>query len=256
MAKKNLRVAILGWGSLLWEGSCEFDSWHGSWQYDGPKLKIEFSRISTSRLGALTLVIDTEHGSTTKVAWCLSSREKVEDAVADLRCRERPTNENIRFVRLEEQPAVPVDPRETEGLIVAWAREKNLDAVVWTALRSNFQKKVKKPFSLDAALDYLKKLPPEGKVKAAECSATCPHGEAPACLSFTIPQARARRRGVGSFYFPVSRGSSAAIHCEASQLLTKNLVTALFASASALLFQSCSSLACAVLQVTAVSNTS
>src|ERR1035437_1237454 len=57
-------------------------------------------------------------------------------------------------------------------------------------------------------------------------------------------------------YFGLSRGSSAAIHCEASKLLTKNLATALFGSASALLFQSCSSLPCAVSQVTAVSNAS
>lgn len=163
-----MRIAFLGWGSLLWEGGCEFDSWHDPWRYDGPKLKIEFSRISTSRLGALTLVIDTEHGSTTKVAWCLSKRDKMEDAVTDLRCREGTTNENIRFVRLEEQPAVPVDTVETKGLIVAWAREKNLEAVVWTALKSNFQKKVKQPFSLDAVVNYIKTLPPEGKVKAAE----------------------------------------------------------------------------------------
>jgi hypothetical protein len=168
LKKKKTRIAILGWGSLLWEGSCDFDRWHDPWRYDGPNLKIEFSRVSTSRLGALTLVIDTEHGVPTTVAWCPSKREKVEDAVTDLRCREGTTNENIRFVRLEEQPGVPADLLDTKGSIVAWARGKNFDAVVWTALKSNFQKKVKQPFSLDAVLNYLKTLPPEGKAKAAE----------------------------------------------------------------------------------------
>lgn len=53
--EQKLRIAILGWGSLLWEGGQEFDTWHGPWQYDGPTLKLEFSRVSKKRLGALTL---------------------------------------------------------------------------------------------------------------------------------------------------------------------------------------------------------
>jgi len=41
-----MEIAILGWGSLLWDQCTEFDSQHDSWNYDGPELKIEFSRIS------------------------------------------------------------------------------------------------------------------------------------------------------------------------------------------------------------------
>ncbi len=49
-----------------------------------------------------------------------------------------------------------------------WAEARRLDAVVWTALESNFEKEVKRPFSVDAALAYLKGLSPEAKVRAAE----------------------------------------------------------------------------------------
>ena len=80
------RIAILGWGSLLWDGDDHFDRWHDAWKYDGPSLRLEFSRVSSSRLGALTLVIDPQHGSETTVAWCLSKRKDADDAVADLRC--------------------------------------------------------------------------------------------------------------------------------------------------------------------------
>ena len=52
-----MKIAILGWGSLLWEGGQEFERWHDAWHNDGPSLKLEFSRVSESRLGALTLVI-------------------------------------------------------------------------------------------------------------------------------------------------------------------------------------------------------
>jgi hypothetical protein len=160
--KDKMKIAILGWGSLLWEGGREFDDLHETWQYDGPNFKIEFCRVSESRLGALTLVIDTEHGFPVTVAWCLSKREKLEDAAADLRCREGTTNANIAHVRLDEEPLETKDP------IVAWARSKKLDAVVWTALKSNFKQKVKAPFSVEAALAYVKTLTPAGKVKAAE----------------------------------------------------------------------------------------
>ncbi len=113
-------------------------------------------------------MIDTKHGVPCTVAWCLSKRKKIDDAVTDLRRRERTTTENIAFVRLEKPPAGATEHLETEGVIVAWARKKNLDAVVWTALKSNFKKKVNEPFTLDAVVNYLKTLPPEGKVKAAE----------------------------------------------------------------------------------------
>jgi len=63
-----MRIAILGWGSLLWEGGQEFDYWHEPWKPDGPILKIEFSRVSVRRQGSLTLVIDPEHGIPTTVA--------------------------------------------------------------------------------------------------------------------------------------------------------------------------------------------
>ncbi|MGA2966961.1 MAG: hypothetical protein ABSD64_12170 [Terriglobales bacterium] len=167
MKKRKIKIAILGWGSLLWEGGPEFDKWiEKPWQYDGPKLKIEFSRVSESRHGALTLVID-DHGSSTPVAWCLSKRAKLEDVVADLRCRESTTNENIRSVRLGEKSTLQNSLKKDDPIVV-WARKRKLDAVVWTALKSNFDEKVKKPFSVKAVVAYVKTLCPIGKVKAAE----------------------------------------------------------------------------------------
>jgi len=45
-----MKIAILGRGSLLWDKKPEFEKRHGSWYEDGPLLKLEFSRISDSRL--------------------------------------------------------------------------------------------------------------------------------------------------------------------------------------------------------------
>ena len=57
-----MKIAILGWGSLLWDRQAEFDKHHDDWQFDGPSLQLEFSRVSESRKDALTLVVDTNHG--------------------------------------------------------------------------------------------------------------------------------------------------------------------------------------------------
>ncbi len=96
------------------------DDWRGPWQYDGPNLKIEFSRVSERRLGALTLVLDAEYGSSTTVAWCLSKRETLEDAICDLRCREGTTIERIGHVRLNQQATIR-NALEVEDPTVAWA---------------------------------------------------------------------------------------------------------------------------------------
>jgi len=58
-----MTIAILGWGSLLWDKNHDFDNQHESWKFDGPLLPLEFSRISKSRDNALTLVIDELNGS-------------------------------------------------------------------------------------------------------------------------------------------------------------------------------------------------
>lgn len=68
--KKNApKIAIPGWGSLIWDKRPEFDKHHEQWLQDGPVLKLEFSRISESRKDALTLVIDGVNGSECKTSY-------------------------------------------------------------------------------------------------------------------------------------------------------------------------------------------
>lgn len=163
-----MKIAILGWGSLLWDNRPEFDRWHLPWMYDGPTLKLEFSRISISRLRALTLVIDDIHGTPTVVAWCLSTRTDPDDAVCDLRCREGTTLKNIGRIDTPQHTESSSDRGAAQSSIVSWAREKCLDVVVWTDLKSNFKEETGQAFSMDAAVSYLRGLKPEGKGKAAE----------------------------------------------------------------------------------------
>ena len=161
----GIRVAILGWGSLLWDKRPEFDRWRDVWRYDGPTLKLEFSRISKTRNGALTLVIDPVNGMPVIVAHCRSKRSSAEDAICDLRCREGTVLTNIGYVRLATNDNRHRDA-ESYQAVVRWAEAKGLDAVVWTDLESNFEQRVRQPFSVDAACRYLQTLDARGKAKA------------------------------------------------------------------------------------------
>jgi hypothetical protein len=162
------KIAILGWGSLLWEVREDFDRWHGHWQSDGPALKLEFSRISTTRRGALTLVIDPSHGALTGVSYCLSNRRKPEDAIGDLQRREgMPTSNNIGFLDCS-QKSIKGGDDEIYDHIRTWAVHRNIEIVIWTALPSNFSERVGRSFSVPNAISHLKNLNAAGKEKAVE----------------------------------------------------------------------------------------
>jgi len=162
-------TAILGWGSLLWDRSRnrEFDSYHHPWLQEGPVLKLEFSRISRSRAGALTLVIDPLSGSPCQVRYALSKRLSPKDAVCDLRTREDTTMENIGWMFAERGEFHSKHP-ELKDEISAWARARRYDAVIWTDLESNYERTLGRPFSAADAVAYLRALPPMGTAKAIE----------------------------------------------------------------------------------------
>lgn len=159
-------IAILGWGSLLWDARPDFDQLHGAWQHDGPMLKIEFSRISMTRSGALTLVLDARDGADIQVAYALSLRSSLSLAIEDLRKREGTSNANVGYVR----PNGEGKSRDgyTKSRIAAWAKAKNFNAVVWTDLQSNFLEKTGNPFSVDAAMEYIQGLSEEGRRAASD----------------------------------------------------------------------------------------
>jgi len=87
--------------------------------------------------------------------------------MCDLRAQEGTTLDNIGRATIAPEGRA-LNGSLAQDAIATWGRAKNLDAVIWTDLKSNFQEETKQPFSLDAAISHLKTLTPEGKVKAAE----------------------------------------------------------------------------------------
>lgn len=160
-------IAILGWGSLLWDEHPDFDGQHGEWKLDGPELQIEFSRISQSRQGALTLVIDPTNGVGCQVAYTASTRRDADDAICDLRSREGTTRSNIGFYFADGSRSQSKD-KGTLATVKTWATAKNIDVVVWTDLPTNFEIQQSRKFSVESALAYLRKLDAKAKAGASE----------------------------------------------------------------------------------------
>ena len=130
-------------------------------------LPVEFCRISDSRKGALTLVIDGKLGTEVETLYAFSRRSDLGDAVCDLRSREGTNLQNIGFVNLKSGEQRTRDP-EVAKVIKEWASQSSIQIAVWTDLESNFSRKKSIGFSCDAALDHLKGLTADGVREAVQ----------------------------------------------------------------------------------------
>lgn len=148
------KIAILGWGSLIWDARPDFDRYLKPWNSGGPRLPLEFSRKSTSRKNALTLVIDSDRGTKVQTLYALSKRGDARDAICDLRSREGTTIENIGLIN-----CVTGEERYRDEKVVKvirnWAKAQNIQVVIWTDLKSSFSERTPDEFC-DAALAHLK----------------------------------------------------------------------------------------------------
>lgn len=159
-----MKIAIIGWGSLIWNPRdlpCLENP--DDWPKDGPRLKIEFSRIS--KTSGLSLVIDPVLGLELTTLYATSTRTKLEDAVADLTQREKTVRRHIGYTSAEASSGHDAAVRD---VISAWSKAARYDAAVWTALPSNYQEKLSADFSVEHATTYLANLPDVVKSRAFE----------------------------------------------------------------------------------------
>lgn len=150
-----MKIVVLAWGSLVWDPGVLRLA--GNWMMGGPILPIEFSRISDN--GRLTLVIDERHGVEVPTRYALSALDDLDEAISDLQRREAaPTRNRIGFIDVAHDltcdRALANHPVAC-ARIRTWAKDRDLDAVIWTAIGPRFHEKTGTPFSVDAAVRYL-----------------------------------------------------------------------------------------------------
>lgn len=153
------KMAVLGWGSLIWDPNPQFDQYVEKWLPDGPQLPIEFVRISKKRSNALTLVIDRTIGTKVHTLYAISKRTDPGNVISDLQAREEtPNAENIGFVNLLKEDEYRGD-EEIRKVIKTWASERKIQFVAWTNLKTtltytdNF---------IESAIEHLKSLDVRG----------------------------------------------------------------------------------------------
>ena len=156
-----MKIAVLGWGSLIWDPRTL--AIEGDWEDDGPRLPLEFARVSKSRLRALTLVI-VEGGKPAPVLWAVSTEGNLPRARKNLKeVEDTPYLSNIGYMTASDQHS-----RHDTQPIRDWLKETDFEAVIWADFISNFEDRTKQPFTPETAIAHLEGLTKPGKVKAEE----------------------------------------------------------------------------------------
>ncbi|WP_031522193.1 hypothetical protein [Siccibacter colletis] len=118
-----MKIACLGWGSLIWKPENLPVAW--DWKADGPHLPIEFTRISDG--GELATVISL-NATPVPVLWAWLDTDRLDVACEALRRREGIPEERcdgIGSLLIHNAPG---------GMLIDWARERDIDALLWTDL--------------------------------------------------------------------------------------------------------------------------
>ena len=121
-------IACLGWGSLIWDPRALPIQRY--WFDDGPLLSLEFARQSQD--DRITLV-GVPSARPVRSLWALMDAEREMDAREALRIREGKCDKE----HIGSWPSKKLPPDFILGLD-AWARARQLNAVVWTELPPKF----------------------------------------------------------------------------------------------------------------------
>lgn len=150
------RVAVLGWGSLLWDRRTLHVS--GQWRADGPSLPIEFARWSGSGKKKdeqyLSLVL-YPNATPIRTYWDASLlTDHRDDAICDLRKREGCNLSSIAYLpNAHQQSEIPGVDEE----IRKWLNSKKaeIDAVIWTNLMPKLEGHKGKNFAIEDSIQWL-----------------------------------------------------------------------------------------------------
>ena len=152
------KIAVIGFGSLLWDLDDLAPKVSGEWKmYEGPVLPLEFSLVSRKRHYALALVIDYGDGAPCPTCVIDSVRSEIGAAIVDLANRERMEPTNIGFVDRNTGESHS-HREETRNTFWNWIEDSSYDGAVWTDGERNFEALTGRAFSLQNAQDHLRSL--------------------------------------------------------------------------------------------------
>jgi len=160
-----MRIGVICWGSLYWDPR-ELAVEQAAWDPMGPKLPIEFSRISSD--GRLTLVIDPKFPTASQTYWKISTNTSLDSAIENLMIREKtPHQVDIGYL-LKESGRYQSRWTETLEVVKPWLTAQDLDAVIWTDLDARFQEVTGRAITRRSLETYLTGLDKPTFLRASE----------------------------------------------------------------------------------------
>jgi hypothetical protein len=146
--------AVIGWGSLIWDLDDLAPKVAGPWRMRaGPRLPLEFSRISAKRRMGLVACVDAEVGVPCPTHAIASTRASLAESREDLALRERCSSGRIGWALADGTGECRV--RGVPALVAAWCRANGWAGAVWTDLEPNFRETTGRAFSVPGGRDYL-----------------------------------------------------------------------------------------------------
>ncbi|MDF2231360.1 hypothetical protein P2H44_02225 [Albimonas sp. CAU 1670] len=146
------RIAIVGYGSLIWDLEILAPWVEGPWRMgEGPAMPLEFSRVSPKRRMGLVVCVDPGQGAPCPSHAIASRRSDVDAARADLAARERAPLARIGWVCLRSGRG----EGRIAGGVRDWAAAMGLAGAVWTELDPNFEDHAGVPFGFEAGEAWL-----------------------------------------------------------------------------------------------------
>ena len=168
------QIAILGWGSLIWDLEILTPHTTGEWLMEhGPRLPMEFSRISPKRKLGLVVCLDPAVGVECTTNVIQSAKEDISHTIDDLAARERAPLDLIGAVHADglQKGRMP----EVCNAVSEWCEANGWDGAVWTDLEPNFFDYTQQGFTIDAGLMYLRTLSGENLIEAHNYIESAPH---------------------------------------------------------------------------------
>jgi len=168
------RIAIIGWGSLIWDLDDLAPHITGDWHMSGgPRLPMEFSRVSPKRKQALVVCLDPDHGVECATHTIASGRANLAETVRDLAKRERAPADRIGYASADGRSFGRMP--EVCGAVANWCAANDWAGAVWTDLEPNFQVETDTAFSIASGTEYLRGLGPASLAEAVTYINSAPH---------------------------------------------------------------------------------